>query len=292
VIEMSIVVIGSINMDLVTTVDTFPKIGETIIGQSFHMFCGGKGSNQAVCAARLNEDVQMIGCVGSDANGQNSIDNLIANKVQVKGVKRLDSVPTGIAQITIAEKDNSIIVVKGANNQLTKEIIEENRNIILEADLVLLQLEIPLKTVEYVIDICYKHGITTVLNPAPAVKLSDNLLQKVTYITPNETEYNILFNGQYEDVLEKYQNKLIVTRGDTGIEYHNGIEIVTINAHKVEVVDTTGAGDSFNAAFAVGIVQKRSIFEAITFGNKVASISIQKLGAQSSMPYLNELRDY
>lgn len=286
---MSIVVIGSINIDLVTEAKKFPKKGETIIGNSFHSFFGGKGANQAVCAARLGSNVQFIGCVGNDINGDEAITNLFDNYVDVNAIKKVEGVSTGIAQITIAEDDNSIIIVKGANDQLSTNIIDENLDMILKAELVLLQLEIPLETVEYVIDLCHKKGIKTVLNPAPALKLSNKILEKVTYITPNENEYNLLYPGKYLDGLKKYPNKLIITKGAHGVDYYNGEKIVNIKAHKVNVVDTTGAGDSFNAAFCVGIVNKMSLSDAISFGNKVASYSIQKLGAQTSMPYLSEI---
>lgn len=286
---MSIVVIGSINIDLVTEAKKFPKMGETIIGSSFNTFFGGKGANQAVCAARLGANVQFIGCVGKDVHGLEAISNLSSNNVEVKAIRKIEGTSTGIAQITIAEDDNSIIIVEGANAKLTKNIIDENLDILLEADLVLLQLEIPLETVEYVIDVCHKNGISTVLNPAPAMKLSNDLMDKATYIIPNETEYSVIYNGTYTDGLKKYPNKLIVTRGANGVDYYNGKEIVTIEAHIVEVVDATGAGDSFNAGFCVGIINGLSLFEAISFGNKVASFSIQKLGAQTSMPYSNEM---
>lgn len=286
---MSIVVIGSINMDLVTKTTKFPKVGETIIGDSFHTFCGGKGSNQAVCASRLGADVRFIGCVGNDTNGTVTTTNLSSNGVDASAVLKLDNETTGIAQITIAENDNSIILIQGANNKVTTEIIDDNLDILQDAELVLLQLEIPLETVKYVVDICYKNGITTVLNPAPAMVLSKDLINKVNYITPNEIEYDVIFKENYENGLKKYPNKLIVTRGAMGVDYHNGMNIVTIKALPVDVVDTTGAGDSFNGAFCVGLINGMSIFEAITYGNKIASISVKKLGAQSSMPYVNEV---
>lgn len=287
---MSIVVIGSINIDLVTKAKKLPNIGETIIGSSFNIFFGGKGANQAVCASRLGSNVQFIGCVGKDVHGLEAITNLSDNNVEVNAIRKIEGASTGIAQITIAEDDNSIIIIKGANTELTKNIINQNLDVILKADLVLLQLEIPLETVEYVIDFCHKNGITTVLNPAPAVKLSNDLINKVTYIIPNETEYSILFNGTYTDGLKKYPNKLIVTRGVNGVDYYNGKEIITIKAFDVDVVDTTGAGDAFNAAFCVGIENKLSLSQAILFGNKVASFTIQKLGAQTAMPYSNEIK--
>ncbi|MFK5884154.1 MAG: ribokinase [Candidatus Izemoplasma sp.] len=286
---MSIVVIGSINIDLVTKANKFPKIGETIIGNSFNTFFGGKGANQAICAARLGSNVQFIGCVGKDAYGEDSIANLVNNNVNVKGVSKIEGYSTGIAQITIAEDDNSIIIIKGANDKVNNNIIDQNLDTILKADIVLLQLEIPVATVEYVVNICHKNGITTVLNPAPAVILSNDLIDKVTYIIPNELEYSLLFEGDYIDVFKKHQSKLIVTRGINGVDYHNGERIITIKPFEVDVVDTTGAGDSFTAAFCVGLENKLPLAQAILFGNRVASFTIQKLGAQSSMPFLKEL---
>ncbi|MCK4551843.1 MAG: ribokinase [Tenericutes bacterium] len=287
---MSIVVIGSINIDFVTETKRFPKKGETVVGNSFNTFFGGKGSNQAVCASRLGSNVQFIGCVGKDTHGQEAITNLSNNNVGVKAINKVEGISTGVAQITIAEDDNSIITIKGANSKLTKNIIDQNSDIILRADLILLQLEIPLETVEYIIAFCHKNGISTVLNPAPAMKLSSDIIDKATYIIANETEYDLLFDGIYTDGLIKYPNKLIVTRGAKGADYFNGEEIVTIKAFDVDVIDTTGAGDSFAAAFCVGIDNGLTLSEAIIYGNKVASFTIQKLGAQTSMPYLKEVK--
>jgi len=168
-------------------------------------------------------------------------------------------------------------------------MIDKHLTLIKSSDLVLLQLEIPLETASHIIDICKENNITTVLNPAPAIKLSKGLIDKVDYITPNETEYKVIFDCEYNDGLKKYPNKLIVTKGEDGIDYFDGNEIINIKAHKVQVVDTTGAGDSFNAGLSVALMNKVSLKEAISFGNKVASISVGKLGAQSSMPYKEDL---
>ncbi len=288
--KMNIVVIGSINIDMVTKTTRLPVTGETIVGNSFSTMFGGKGANQAVCAARLGGNVSMIACVGNDANGTSAIDNLRRNNVNTDHVRKVDNAPTGIAQITLLDEDNRIIIVKGANDKVSKKIIDESKAIIEDADLVLLQLEIPLETVEYVVDICHQKGITTVLNPAPAVKLSENLTNKVTYITPNEIECTEIFGEDYATCLKRYPNKLIVTRGDQGVDYFNGEKVINIPAHKVKVVDTTGAGDSFNGAFSVGIVNGMKLYEAIKYGNLVASQVIQKLGAQTSMPYAEDIK--
>lgn len=288
--RMNIVVIGSINTDLVTESGKFPKTGETIIGNTFTTLHGGKGANQAVCASRLGADVNFIGCVGNDANGTQSINNFNNNKVNTKYIKRVDNVPTGVAIITVAEKDNSIIIVQGANGQVSKELIEENMHVIENADLVLLQLEIPLSTVEYVVDVCKEKNIRTVLNPAPATSLSKKLIDNVDFLTPNENECTEIFNKDYQEALKEYPNKLIVTRGVNGVDFYNGTEIINVKAHKVDVVDTTGAGDSFNGALSVGIVNGMELEEAIEYGNKVASMAVTKLGAQTSMPYKEDIK--
>ncbi len=288
--KMNIVVVGSINTDMVTETIKFPKVGETIVGNNFSVLFGGKGANQAICASRLGAEVSFIGCVGADGNGFAAIENLKSNNVNTKYIKKIKDIPTGVAQITIADHDNSIIIVKGANNEVTKEVIDDSLSLIETADLVLLQLEIPLETIEYVVDICNQKGITTVLNPAPAANLSKELIAKVTYITPNELECKEIFKEDYEQLLKKYPNKLIVTKGSKGVDFYDGENIINIKAHVVDVVDTTGAGDSFNGALSVGIVNNMDLLDAIKYGNKVASISIQKLGAQVSMPYKEDLK--
>lgn len=288
--KMNIVVIGSINTDMVTETVKFPKTGETIIGSTFTTMHGGKGANQAICASRLGAEVNFIGCVGEDGNGVASLDNLNKNKVNTKFIKKISGVPTGIAQITVAEQDNSIIIVQGANGEVSTDVIDDSIAAIENADLVLLQFEIPFKTVEYVINICHQLGIKTVLNPAPAHEITTELIEKVTYITPNETECAELFKMDYEEALKKYPNKLIVTKGSHGVDFFNGEKVINVPAHKVSVVDTTGAGDSFNGALSVGIVNGMNLEEAIRFGNKVASLAVQKLGAQTSMPFKEEVQ--
>ena len=286
---MKIVVVGSINIDLVTEATRFPKVGETIIGNRFSTFFGGKGSNQAVCASRLGAHVAFIGCVGEDDNGIGAIGNLKQNGVNCDAVKIVKDISTGIAQITIAEKDNSIIIVKGANDKVTESMVSGYKDVLSEADLVLLQLEIPLKTVEWIVDFCKKRNIVTVLNPAPAMPLPIELINNVSYLTPNEVEHQIIFNQNETDTLMKYPNKLIITKGASGVDYFDGTEIVRVEAHDVMVTDTTGAGDSFNGAFCVGIMNGLTTLEAIKFGNQIAAKTVQKLGAQTAMPFLKDL---
>ena len=287
---MEIVVVGSLNLDFVVQAKRFPKKGETLMGENSTMSFGGKGANQAVCAAKLGANVSMVGCLGDDANGKLMLDNMRRNRINVEDVKIVPQVPSGIAQITIAENDNTIIIVSGANDKVDKDVIDRAKETLLKADLVMLQLEIPIETVKYVVDFCYEHNIKTILNTAPARCLDMDLINKVTYLTPNEIELEQLFIDEMETVLKKYPNKIIVTAGSKGVYFHDGNELWNIKANKVEVVDTTGAGDAFNGAFAYAITDGKCIKEAIEFGNKIAGYAIGKLGAQTSMPTEEELK--
>ena len=290
-INFDILVIGSINADLVFTTNKRPSAGETVIGKDYIIIPGGKGANQAVAAARLGSKVGFIGCVGNDENGKLLLQNFKDNNVETKYIKVIDSVPSGVANIVIAEDDNSIIVIPGANFSITKAMIDENIAVIKNSKLVLLQLEIPISVVEYIIGLCYEYNIKTILNPAPSVKLDKFLIDKVNYLTPNEHEcIDIIESDNTDELLSMYPEKLVVTEGPKGVKYHNFKEIIRIPSIKVEVVDTTGAGDTFNGAFATAIVNGAEIYEAITFANKAAGLSITKLGAQGGMPYKDELK--
>lgn len=285
-----IVVVGSINADLITTSICFPQVGETITGKSFTMLPGGKGANQAVCAGKLGADVSFIGCVGNDENGKFLLENFKDSNVNISGIEILNEIPTGIAQITVANDDNSIIVVPGTNGEITTTVIDKHVELINEADIVILQLEIPLKTVEYVIDICYKKGIKVILNPAPACDLDKSLINKITYLTPNEIELENIFGESRDVVLEKYPNKIIMTCGSEGVFYHNGSEVINVKGFVVKVVDTTGAGDSFNGGLAYALINNYKLQEAIEFANRVASKTVQGLGAQAAMPTIEEVK--
>ena len=285
-----IVVIGSINVDLVFTSDKRPQAGETVMGKTFSLIPGGKGANQAVAASKLGADTYMIACVGNDSNGEFSLKNLNDMGVNTRGVKIVDEVPTGLANIIVADNDNSIIVIPGANYAIGKDLIDENKNLILLADMVLLQLEIPMEVVEYVVDICFENKVRVLVNPAPAAPLKKSLIDRATYITPNEHELKLIFdNLDTDEVLKKYPNKLIVTMGSKGVKYHDGKEIRVIPSNKVDVVDTTGAGDTFCGALAAALVRGDSIRDAIIFANKAAAFAVTKLGAQSGMPVLADL---
>ncbi|MGG4507366.1 ribokinase [Heyndrickxia sporothermodurans] len=280
-----IVVIGSSSIDLVVSAERRPKAGETIIGESFKTVPGGKGANQAVAASRLGAQVYMVGCVGDDNFGKVILDNFKENEVIIDCVEPVTGVESGTAHITLAEGDNSIIVVKGANNYVTPEYVNQARNIIESAEIVLIQQEIPEETVEFVADMCKELDVPLLLNPAPARVISQSVIEKVAYLTPNEHEASILFKGlKIGDVLKKYPNKLFITEGIRGVRYHNGEKEVLIPTFEVETVDTTGAGDTFNAAFAVALAEGQSIEESVRFANRAASLSVTKFGAQGGMP--------
>lgn len=285
-----VVVVGSINVDMVFTSDIRPKAGETVLGRTFSLIQGGKGANQAVAAAKLGAETYMVGCVGNDSNGDFSLKNLQNMNVNTEAVKVVENAPTGVANIVVAENDNSIIVISGANFEVNKELIDNNKNLILSADIVLLQLEIPMETVEHVVEICAENKVKVLLNPAPAARLKKSIIEKAAYITPNEHELKLIFDSRASDeVLKNYPNKLIVTMGSKGVKYFDGNEIKEIPSNKVDVVDTTGAGDTFCGGLSAALVRGDSIEGAIRFANKAASYAVTKLGAQSGMPSLGDL---
>lgn len=289
---MKISVIGSINMDMTVKVDRIPLKGETLKGESISYIPGGKGANQAVAMARLGAEVEMFGCVGEDGNGEILIKNLHNNGVNTSNIKRIENVHTGIATITVGEDDNAIVVVPGANARVDCRYVDEVKEALLAAELVVLQHEIPLETVKYVIDICYERGVKTLLNPAPAYDLDEEIIKKVTYITPNEHEAKIIFGAEdeLENLLKKYREKLIVTLGEKGVVccLKNG-NILQVPCRRSKVVDTTGAGDTLNGALAVQIVEGVSLERALKFANIAAGISVEKFGAQNGMPFRKEV---
>ena len=290
----NIAVVGSISMDLVAVSKKRPKAGETVIGEAFHTIPGGKGANQAVAAARLGANVAMVGAVGNDDYGIVVRKNLENERIFIDYVVPVTDRTTGIAHIVLAEEDNSIVVVQGANALVNKSVVDRSKDLLVKADMVVLQLEIPLETVKYVLAICEEHNIPVMLNPAPAQVLSEEILEKATYITPNEHECRIVlddFTSPIEDLLAKYPNKLLMTEGSNGVRFHNGTEIVHVPSIAVDVVDTTGAGDTFNGALAVALSEGETLQKAIRFANIAGGLSVTKLGAQGGMPTRDRVRE-
>ncbi len=285
-----ITVIGSINMDIAIRTDIFPKQGETVLGNLFTTIPGGKGANQAVAAARLGSQVQMVGAVGEDAFGNELYFNLKNEEVHVGGIVKTNN-STGIANILLHDNDNRIIVVPGANFDVDQEMIDQHMELIEKSSLVMLQLEIPVKTIEYVLEVCERLSIPVLLNPAPAANYNAEWIDKVTYLTPNETECELMFGTDYETVLKQYPNKIIVTLGGDGAAYYDGTKIVKVPGFKTAAVDTTGAGDTFNGAFAHAITAGKSIEESVQFANIAASLSVEKFGAQGGMPRIDKVNE-
>ncbi|MFD1887663.1 ribokinase [Paenibacillus wenxiniae] len=283
--QAKVCVVGSCSMDLVVTSPRRPGAGETVMGDSFKTVPGGKGANQAVAAARLGAEVVMIGRVGDDHLGETILNNFKENHVSVTHVKPVTDMESGTAHITLAEGDNSIIVVPAANNEVTSDYVEQAAEIIRSSDIVLIQQEIPAETVAVVSRICVEAGVPLLLNPAPARKIDAEVLQHAAYITPNEHEASVIFEGiSLSEALRNHPNRLLVTEGSNGVRYYNGEEECVVPTFKVDAVDTTGAGDTFNAALAVALAEGQSLADSIRFANRAASLSVTKFGAQGGMP--------
>lgn len=285
---MMITVVGSINMDLVVGTERFPKQGETVLGNLYTTVSGGKGANQAVAAARLGNTVHMVGAVGSDAFGKQLLEGLEKEQVQTEAVKQTDGA-SGIANILLSEGDNRIIVVPGANHELTEADIAAHKAVIEKSAMIVLQLELPIPVVEYTLALAKEVGVPTVLNPAPAVGFTPAMLADASFLTPNETEAEELFGEAWELELERYPNRLVVTLGKNGARYFDGEKHVTVEGFPTKAIDTTGAGDTFNGALAAALVEGQAFKEAILFANAAASLSVEKLGAQGGMPNRSEV---
>jgi ribokinase len=291
---MKIAVVGSINMDMIIRAERIPLKGETISGNQIEYQPGGKGANQAVAIAKLGGQVTMFGCVGKDAVGEQLIQNMKDCGVNTAYVRSLNQVPTGQAVIIVGEGDNTIIVIGGANNCVDVAYVEAHKEEILQSDIIVLQNEIPQEVVAYTIRMGYAHGKKIIWNPAPARKLADELLEKITYLTPNEHEVLIIWEDQGEtlqDLMKRYPQKLIVTQGEKGVGIcHKEQGIMTIPAMNVKVKDTTGAGDTLNGAFCVGLSKGMDEIAALRFANAAAGLSVQRYGAQKGMPDYEEVQ--
>ena len=296
-----ILVVGSLNMDLVFSVDHQPLMGETVLSSGFSMNPGGKGANQAYAAGRLGGCVKMIGCVGDDIYGESLINNLQSAGVDTGAVARLDDVPTGIAGITVTSSgDNAIIVASGANFYLTPEMIRHNEDLIRAADYVLTQLETPIETVLTLAEMVKKAGKVMVLDPAPArADLPDELFPLVDVLKPNETELQSLTGLPVDTdthiaqaartLLAKGVKMVVVTMGERGAMIVTKEETLFVPALLVEPVDTTAAGDTFTAAMVCGLADGMGLEDAVRFANKVSSIVVTRKGAQMSIPDMSEI---
>jgi ribokinase len=296
-----IAVIGSLNMDLVITTDRLPNMGETITGKNFSQIPGGKGANQGVACGRLGGNTRFLGKVGNDSYGNTLIESLKNAGVDTNFIIQDSSETTGIAMITVCNGENMIILNPGANGKVTCEDIESNIDVLEEADILMMQLEIPFETVEYIIN-KYKGSKTIILDPAPFIPLEKELLKGIDYITPNEYEAELLCNINTEtekgilealDALKEIGVKYpIITLGSKGIAFYNGTENKIMPGFKVNAVDTTAAGDTFAGAFAVAMSKGETMENALLFAQKAAAIATTKFGAQSSIPSFEEVEKY
>lgn len=284
-------VVGSISTDFVVSAKRRPLIGETVVGEKFMTTFGGKGANQAVAGARLGANVSMAGMVGEDQFGEKLIRNLNKHTIDTSAVEQTNQLPSGSAHITIADGDNTIIYVPGANSLFDLQQAKQLQALLKVSEIVILQNELPLQATEWIISYCFMHGVHTIYNPAPARTIDSSVIDKVTYLTPNESEFRFLFpNLTVEEGLMRFPNKLVLTSGSKGIYYSDGKKIIHVPSYQVDAVDTTGAGDTFNGALAVALSSGSALESAIRFGNLAAALSITKFGAQSGMPTLEELK--
>ena len=285
-----ILVVGSINMDLVVRVPHAPSPGETVLGGDFTTFPGGKGANQAVAAARMGGEVTMVGRVGNDDFGNTLIHGLLENKVKTTRVTKDSSAPSGIAMIAVADDgENMIVVASGANMNISIEDVNKASELMREADLLLLQLETPVEVVSAAVELAKAHEVPVVLNPAPAQPLAESLLANIDVITPNQNELAVLSGeATLADGIQKLLGwgvkNLVVTLGA------NGARVVTegidqhLPAYEVTAVDTTASGDAFNGALAVSLAEGKTLLEAVNDGMAAGALAATKRGAQPSLP--------
>lgn len=290
-----VTIVGSLNMDLIVLSPRIPQPGETILGKGFRTAPGGKGANQAVAAAQLGAQVSMIGSVGEDAFADSLLENLASAGVDHRFVTRDQGNATGVALIVVDDRgQNSIVVASGANMHLKPAHLESAEGAIAQADVLLLQLEVPLDTVTRAAEIARTHQVTVVLNPAPARALPKALLSLVDFLIPNETETALLSGMpvRNQDEIEVAAKSLralgvgnvILTLGERGALLTGSSESQLYPAFKVNPVDTTAAGDAFMGAFAVALGEGVSLSDAIRFGNAAGALATTKLGAQPSLP--------
>jgi ribokinase len=300
--QKPIVVVGSINTDLVSVTGRIPAVGETVIGTDFHIHPGGKGANQAVAIARLGYPVQLIGRLGNDALGSQLRLHLENSGVNIAGVATSDGT-SGVAVIVVSDKgENSIVVTPGANSKVTPHDLETNIDAIRNAGIVLAQLEIPTETVEYLAAICVRENVPLILDPAPATDLPLSIFNRIAWLTPNQSEAAFYVGGGEhaangylpdeiaKELLGKGSLGVVLKMGERGVFLASrDVRGTLIPAFKLRAVDTTAAGDAFNGGFATGLMRGKSPAESARFATAVAGISVTRRGAQPSMPSMIEV---
>lgn len=298
-----VAVLGSLNVDMFLTTERLPRIGETIQGEHIQYMMGGKGANQAVAASRMGIATSLIGCVGNDPFGEKMLNHLSGENLDISSVTKVDDTFTGIANVFKTKQDNAIVVIPGANARCDQQMVDGQIEVLKQADVLLVQLEIPVETVAYALRKAKAFGLRTILNPAPYTDLTPELLAHVDYLTPNETEFESLVGKKFKspeqlerEMLQWSNNhkgvNLIITRGSSGSTFIENGEIHTVPCMKVEVVDTTGAGDTFNGILAYAIAENKPLREAVRMAGIGASLSVTALGAQAGMPTMEKLQKF
>lgn len=300
---MDITVIGSLNIDFVVNVDFLPKVGETIKGGELSIITGGKGANQAVACALHGNSVSMIGKVGNDFYGKLIKNNLKSKGINTSGIKIERSTPTGTAMIMVDKNgDNCIVISSGANGKVSSDDIRKNEKLIAKSKLVLLQLEIPINSVVYAIEISNFYGVPVFLNPAPAEKLPIEIYKKIDILIPNVSEAALLTNIDIVDnktaseaayaLLEFGARNVIITLGKNGALLVNEKEYVISPSVQVDVIDTTGAGDAFIGGFASAYIRGEKLAEALEYANYSGAFAVTKKGAQGLIQSEEEVRNF
>lgn len=300
----TIVVLGGINNDLVIRCNVLPQPGETVKGISYNQFSGGKGANQAVAAAKLGGNVVMIGAVGDDDFGSTLINKMREISIDVTNIKKVRKVPTGTAFILVDKKGQNLIsFIGGANDEVDIKLIDQAENVIKKADVFLAQLECPVQVVEYAIKKASSFGTPVILNPAPAVSLSDSIIRRCTILMPNESEAEVLTGykvGEKKSVfrasnllIERGCKIVVITLGEKGAYLHHpDHHEEMIAAPRVNAIDAVAAGDVFAGAFAVHFAMGKDSKKAVIYANHAAAISTTRGGAQTSIPSMSEVEEY
>lgn len=298
--KADIVVVGSSNTDMVVKADRIPSPGETILGGTFFMNPGGKGANQAVAAARAGGRVAFVCRVGNDVFGRQSVEQMKASGVRTEMVITDSNLPSGVALIVVDKHgENSITVASGANSALSANDVKNADSVIRSSKVILTQLETPLETIEYLAELLVSLGKTFILNPAPARQLPTNIFPRISVITPNKTEAEMLTGIAVNDIdsatkagrslLKMGVQRVIITLGSDGSVIVDGNNVHHVPADKVDAVDTTAAGDVYNGALAVSLAEGSDLISAAKFATRAAAISVTRLGAQSSAPFRKEI---
>ena len=303
--QKPIVVVGSINTDLVAVTKRIPVVGETVLGSDFQIHPGGKGANQAVAVARLGYPVRLIGRLGNDTFGAELRTHLEKAGVEITGVATSDGA-SGVAVVVVSERgENSIVLTPGANSKVTPEDIDANISILRSAGMVLAQLEIPLETVEYLASICARENVPLILDPAPARDLPPDIFKNIAWFTPNQTEAAFYLGNKHSEsnpLTPAEMAKVLLSNGCRGVVLKMGAHGTYLGsqegigrlvpAFSVDAIDTTAAGDAFNAGFATALMLGKSPLDSAVFAAAVAAISVTRTGAQPSMPSMAEVEAF